>query len=85
MTDSATPTDTIREHRNRLRWQCRRGTLELDTVLMDFLEHGYHTLAEGERQVFEQLLRQSDATLQAWLFGHQEVTDKGLRELVRKI
>ena len=81
MIDSA----TTREHHNRLRWQCRRGTLELDTVLMDFLEHGYHTLTQDERQAFEQLLRQSDETLQAWLFGHQEVADKELRELVRKI
>ena len=81
MTDSA----TTKDQRNRLRWQCRRGTLELDTVLMDFLEHGYHTLTDGERLAFEQLLRQSDETLQAWLFGHQEVADKELEELVRKI
>ena len=81
MTDSA----TTRDHRNRLRWQCRRGTLELDTVLMDFLDHGYHALTEGQRLTFERLLRESDETLQAWLFGHQEVDDRELREIVRKI
>lgn len=81
MTNSA----TTRDHHNRLRWQCRRGTLELDTVLMDFLDHGYHTLTEGERLAFERLLRQSDETLQAWLFGHQEVNDRELREIVGKI
>ncbi len=81
MTDSA----AISDHRNRLRWQCRRGTLELDTVLMDFLDHGYHVLTEGECLAFERLLRESDETLQAWLFGHQEVADRELKEIVRKI
>ena len=81
MTDSVTTSDP----RNRLRWQCRRGTLELDLVLTDFLDHGYNTLTAGERLAFERLLRQSDETLQAWLFGHQEVDDRELMEIVRKI
>lgn len=81
MTDSA----GVRDDRNRLRWQCRRGTLELDTVLMDFLDHVYHTLTVDERLAFERLLHQPDVILQAWLFGHQEVADRELKEIVTKI
>ena len=52
---------------------------------MDFLDDGYHSLTANERLAFERLLHQSDETLQAWLFGHQEVGDKELKEIVTKI
>ena len=69
----------------RLRWQCRRGTLELDLALSQFLDQGYDDLSERQRAAFERLLRESDETLQAWIFGHQEVPDMELREIVKKI
>lgn len=73
------------EDLGRLRWQCRRGTLELDLALTHFLDHGYAALSERERTAFCRLLSESDATLQAWIFGQQEVGDMELREVVKKI
>jgi antitoxin CptB len=43
------------EELNRLRWQCRRGLLELDLVLERFLErHGEHL--QGEQLTFFRIL-----------------------------
>jgi antitoxin CptB len=43
------------EELNRLRWQCRRGLLELDLVLERFLErHGEHL--QGEQLAFFRIL-----------------------------
>ena len=69
----------------RLRWQCRRGTLELDLALRQFLDQGYGELSAPQRAAFERLLRESDETLQAWIFGHQEVSDRELKDIVKKI
>lgn len=81
MTDSTVTSD----YYNRLRWQCRRGTLELDLVLTEFLDQEYSALTAGERLAFERLLHQPDAILQAWLFGRQKVDDKELNNIVTKI
>ncbi len=69
----------------RLRWQCRRGTLELDLALSQFLDQGYVGLSVPQRAAFERLLRESDETLRAWIFGHQTVPDRELSEIVKKI
>lgn len=69
----------------RLRWQCRRGSLELDLALSQFLELRYGELSALQRAAFERLLQESDETLQAWIFGHQEVPDMELKDIVRRI
>jgi antitoxin CptB len=56
----------------RLRWQCRRGLLELDLLLARFLELHYSALNETEQYAFRRLLEQPDQTLLAWLQGQQE-------------
>lgn len=54
---------------NRLRWRCRRGMLELDAWLGDFLESGFSDLDEQGRAVFACLLEHEDPELYAWLSG----------------
>jgi len=41
---------------DRLRWRCRRGLLELDVVLKNFLDQGYASLTPVEREAFDKLL-----------------------------
>lgn len=65
---SHSETETIR----RLRWQCRRGVLELDLLFVRFLEQQYSTLDMEEQDAFQRLLEQPDQTLLAWLQGRQE-------------
>ncbi|EGW53148.1 succinate dehydrogenase assembly factor 2 [Candidatus Endoriftia persephone] len=52
---------------NRLRWQCRRGMLELDLLLMGFLDQHYRQLDQAQLDGFDRLLRHPDQSLQAWL------------------
>lgn len=70
---------------SRLRWQCRRGVLELDLALRAFLDRGYAALTPSERSAFQRLLDRPDAQLQAWLLGQEEAADHEFRELIKKI
>lgn len=52
-----------------IRWRCRRGLLELDTLLNHFLDTHYTTLSDQEKSLFEQLLETPDPVLLLWLTG----------------
>lgn len=54
---------------DRLHWQCRRGMLELDELLGQFLDAGYQQLQPDERLLFNELLRESDVDLHQWLLA----------------
>jgi antitoxin CptB len=47
----------------KLRWQCRRGTKELDLMLLDYLETRYPTASMEEKARFVELLKLDDAEL----------------------
>ncbi len=67
----------------RLKWQCRRGTKELDFLLNRYLETGYLVADQGERDLFIELLGLEDDVLVGGLIGDLEV--KGMEVLVGKI
>ncbi len=69
----------------RLRWRCRRGLLELDIVLLNFLEQRYLSLSSPEQNAFDKLLAIPDDILFAYMQGDQKPLDNELRELVDKI
>jgi antitoxin CptB len=69
----------------RLRWQCRRGMLELDLLLNRFLETGYAGLGEAERATFNRLLAYQDQVLHDWFMGHAVPADGDLRDLLARI
>ncbi len=70
---------------NRLRWQCRRGMLELDLLLFAFLENEYHSLDREARKDFATLLEFPDQTLQSWLISDSKIADKQMVEIVQII
>jgi len=67
---------------NRLRWQCRRGMLELDLLLEAFLDAGYEGLDEPDKKAFVDLLGQPDQLLLDWLIGHARPEDGEVGRLV---
>ena len=68
---------------NRLRWQCRRGLLELDLVLECFLEK-YGDRLEGERLgSFQTLLTYTDDEIWDLIRAHTECRDARFVELVQ--
>jgi antitoxin CptB len=71
------------EELNRLRWQCRRGLLELDLVLERFLEkHGDRL--QGERlSSFQTLLSLADNEILDLIHARAECRDARFAELVQ--
>ena len=69
----------------RLKWACRRGMLELDVLLLPFVEEAFDDLPFEEQETFERLLTSDDPDLFAWIMGHQSCDDKALANMVAKI
>ncbi|MDR3491725.1 MAG: succinate dehydrogenase assembly factor 2 [Gammaproteobacteria bacterium] len=69
----------------RLLWACRRGMLELDVLLGNFLTESYLSLSTEDQALFEQLLTCNDQELFEWLTGRTPVTDATFTILVKKI
>lgn len=66
----------------RLRWQCRRGMLELDLVLEAYLDRRYAALDDDGKRRFIRFLDVDDPTLNAWLFGSEVPAEAGFSALV---
>lgn len=69
----------------RLAWQCRRGMLELDLVLQDFLDHHYEQADPAEQRAFESLLKYPDPLLLEYIMGHMLPTDPVLARVVARL
>jgi antitoxin CptB len=69
----------------RLRWQCRRGMLELDEILDGYLLQRYRQADAAEQAAFRLLLTQQDPQLQQWLLLGKEPDDMDLRVIVRRL
>lgn len=67
---------------DRIRWRCRRGMLELDLILLRFLDNDYPRLSHIEQQAFEDLLECHDDTLLAMLEGKGKVQDSRFVSLI---
>lgn len=71
--------------RNRLFWASRRGMLELDLVLLPFLENVYFTLDEVDQQRYIRLLDEQDQDLFAWFMRRSDPEDPELMRIVQII
>ena len=75
----------LQEKRQRLRWQCRRGMLELDLILQDFFDKNYLTLVPDDQDLFERLLTYPDQELYSYLIKRQPMTDRAMQALMERI
>lgn len=78
-------TAAAEEEIRRLRWQCRRGMLELDHLFMRFVDLGYRDLDAQGKARFRALLGQQDTDLSDWFMSRREPEDPQVRDLVRHI
>lgn len=62
---------------------CRRGMLELDIILLTFLENYYHKLSKKEKNDFETLLEESDETLYSIII--KEKMNHKYKNIIKKI
>ena len=67
--------------RDRLRWKCRRGLLELDLVFDRFIP----TLRDDEARPFAALLELPDQHLWDVVAGRSEAYDPGLKDIVARV
>jgi len=70
---------------DRLRWQCRRGLLELDLVLATFLREGAERLTPAERADLMRLLEAPDNDLWAWISGRDDPADAAFQPLIERL
>lgn len=70
---------------NRLVWGSRRGMLELDLILLPFLENVYKGMAPEEQKLYEQLLAEEDQDLFSWLMNRSDPADPNLLRIVQII
>jgi antitoxin CptB len=71
--------------RSRLEWRCRRGTKELDLLMLTWLQQGFDHSSEAEQQAFLELLDWPDDRLIRLLLGLDAADNSKLNELAGKI
>lgn len=69
----------------RLRWACRRGMLELDVLLGNFLTERYEGLSPEEQETFVNLLAENDQDLFMWLTGKEVCSKSALAPMIENI
>jgi antitoxin CptB len=69
----------------RLRWACRRGMLELDILLGNFLEQAYLVLPLDEQAIFLKVLQCEDQDLFEWLTVKKIPQDPEIKSMIEKI
>ena len=67
---------------NRLFWGSRRGMLELDLVLMPFLENIYPTLEQADKERYWLLFEEQDQDLFAWFLRRENPASPELQRIV---
>ena len=60
---------TDRSDINRMRWASRRGLLELDLFLAQFVDQRYGGLSPDMKSMYRELLEAPDQDLLEWLMG----------------
>ena len=67
------------------RWQCRRGMLELDLLLNNFVDKKFDGLTQQQNKSFELLLSYPDQTLLDLLLGNAVSSDTSMSAIVEQI
>jgi antitoxin CptB len=70
---------------DRIRWQCRRGLLELDLVLAAFCDRHLEYLEATERNLFRELLASPDNDLLDFVMGRDSPADPRFNVLLERL
>jgi antitoxin CptB len=68
---------------DRIRWQCRRGLLELDLVLAKFLDRHLENLSPARQAAFKRLLDYPDNDLWDLVNGRQPAPDAESASIIK--
>lgn len=67
---------------NRIYWHSRRGMLELDLILMPFVEKHYPKLSVEDQHRYIRLLACEDQDLFGWFLQHKQPEESALQDIV---
>jgi antitoxin CptB len=80
MSDTSAPADN--SDFNRLWWHSRRGMLELDVLLIPFLEQVYRDLPASDQANYAKLLTCEDTDMFEWFMQRSRPEDPDLQSIV---
>ncbi|PSL15560.1 antitoxin CptB [Marinobacterium halophilum] len=66
----------------RLTWQCRRGMLELDVLLVPFMQEAFADLPEEDQTRFVKLLECEDQDLFVWFMQRSEPENADIKRMI---
>lgn len=70
---------------SKLTWACRRGMLELDVLLGNFLREAYDKLSLEDKSHFVSLLSCKDPEIFAWLMDYEVPKDPHILKITKMI
>ena len=70
---------------SKIRWRCRRGTKELDHLLLSYFEDHYQDANESGRASFEEMLALQDNVLIKMFADPQHIQDKKMQQIIIQI
>ena len=70
---------------SKIRWRCRRGTKELDHLLLSYFENHYQDANESGRDYFEEMLSLQDNVLIEMFADPQNIQDKKIQQIIIQI
>ena len=74
-----------RYNKLRIEWDCRRGMLELDKIIMPFYLAHFDELSDDKRDIFIRLLASTDLQLFSWFFNRGKSQDEDIQAMVEYI
>jgi antitoxin CptB len=74
--------EVVGSESNDIRWQCRRGMLELDILLNEFIDHNLADLSEQQKSALRQLLSYPDQVLLDLLLGNTVSCDDRITGII---
>ncbi len=77
--------DGLENYRRKVRWQMRRGLLELDIILNRFIANGFAALNEAELRTLEEILAWNDQDFLQIVNGIKSVENPAQMMLIQKI
>jgi antitoxin CptB len=71
--------------KQKIFWHSRRGMLELDLLLVPFVQGMFSDLSHQEQLLYEQFLEEEDQDLFAWLMGTAAPQNDQFQIIIAKI
>ncbi len=67
------PTIDNATRKNKLRWRCRRGTLELELLLLRYINTHYDSLSTDEVDLLQEFIELEHGRLDDWLLNGKKL------------